>query len=891
MTTPVTKYPPDVITTTAVTSIGTSEIAAMTTTAVYALTSTQLSQLTTTHINGLTSTQINALSNTLPVKDLTTTQMAGLGTAHIAALTTSMVAALTDTQIAQMTSTQIASLTTTVLAGLTTAQQRAMGIQFVQNGWLDTTNMSLSFDSGTRTLTVSDSGGTLQFWSGGVLYAKSSPQTIQIADTTGTHHIYFDTSGNIQEVTEFTQSFLTTWAYTAAIYWNATAGAAVNIGNELHGSEMDGRTHSYLHATRGTQYDSGLAITPTVVGGNGSLDSHAQIAVGSGQIRDEDIAIAISAATAPATLPVIYRSGASGDWYTATTANHCVKTTGTGRLAWNQWTGATWQLTEVTNNNFVLYHIVATNGVVAQLKSLMGQNEYSTINAARTGALTEISSLNTGGLAFTEWRIIGTIIYKTSDSYANAVKAAVQSTAEGDSYVDWRTNDVQRGVVSGNHNSLSGLQGGAANEYHHLTAAQVTNLTALTTTQVASLNTASVAAMTTTFISALTSTMISQLTSTQMSAFTTTALSGLTSTQLASLTTTAVSGLQGVTASAGPLTTTQMDALSTTTMGALTSTAVGGITTTAMTGFTSTQISALTTSAADGLAYALAKATVNVACTGGDTITTPGDGYRYHIFENSDTSGFVIPSVGTIGGALQVAVSALVVDALQIGGGGAGAAQNSVYSGGGGGAGGVKEWTALSLPAGTNYAVTIGAGAVGANGGSPGASGGETVFNSTTVKGGGGGGLVNGVSSADETGPNKIGGSGGGGGRGVGTSGGSGGTGGNAGAGGSVSGFGTGGGGGGAGSAGSTNTGGDGIMWYDPSSAGGTKSKEYAAGGGAPDGGQGGSATAGDGGDGTTKEGTDGTGYGDGGGGGRYDTANNPGDGKKGVVIIRYPYV
>jgi len=78
-----------------------------------------------------------------------------------------------------------------------------------------------------------------------------------------------------------------------------------------------------------------------------------------------------------------------------------------------------------------------------------------------------------------------------------------------------------------------------------------------------------------------------------------------------------------------------------------------------------------------------------MATVTGGTVTTPGDGYRYHTFTTS--------------GTLAISSSALTADVLVVGAGGAGGRN---FGGGGGGGGGVLFQTSQSIPVGS-YAVTV----------------------------------------------------------------------------------------------------------------------------------------------------------------------------------------
>jgi hypothetical protein len=563
---------------------------------------------------------------------------------------------------------------------------------------------------------------------------------------------------------------MSTYAYTAAIYWNATLADAVLVGNELHGTEMDTATHIYNHRTRGTQYDSGLAITPNTIGGNGSSNAHAQIGVASGVIRDEDIALTLSAVADPATLPVMYRSGAAGDWTFETNTGYPVLTTGTGRLSYNQFTGGAWQKTEIGNGDYVLYHIYATNDVSTPLKVVMGQAEYATLNAAQTGATTEAGTLSVGGIAFTEWRLIGTIIYQTQDSYTNAVNARIVATGDGASYVDWRTNEIQQGVVSGNHNSLSGLQGGAAADYQHLTAAQVAGLSALTTTQIASLTTAQANAMTTASLEALASMAVKGMTTTQLASLSSTQIGALTGVQMQGLTTVASSATCDIWAPRAQ----QINLTGTAAIASLGTAPVAGATRTMIcadacsfthnTAAINVPAASTFTAAAGDIvtAYALTTTTFRLGILKADgsevippavtaysgftkTTPSPNDSAKdLYTLSCSSTSADATGSI-TFGHAQTIRI-------LAVAGGGSGGGNSNNTAGGGGGGGGVYYATALAVTA-KQYNAVAGEGGGGST--STGTSGGNTTFTDLTDLVGGGRGGASTAASA-------VGGSGGG---------------------------------------------------------------------------------------------------------------------------------
>ena len=116
----------------------------------------------------------------------------------------------------------------------------------------------------------------------------------------------------------------------------------------------------------------------------------------------------------------------------------------------------------------------------------------------------------------------------------------------------------------------------------------------------------------------------------------------------------------------------------------------------------------------------------SVEASGGNIdATSPGNGYKYHVF--TSPGSFVVTAIGDC-------------DVLIIGGGGAGGG-NPAYGGGGGGAGALHYLPQIEVAA-TTYTVTIGGGGDNASTNNANRKGGDTVFgpgtpHATTAEGGG----------------------------------------------------------------------------------------------------------------------------------------------------------
>jgi len=128
--------------------------------------------------------------------------------------------------------------------------------------------------------------------------------------------------------------------------------------------------------------------------------------------------------------------------------------------------------------------------------------------------------------------------------------------------------------------------------------------------------------------------------------------------------------------------------------------------------------------------------------------------------DNSGTPGWKVLKEG------GNAIIPLTVDYLLVAGGGGGGGSRwdgGGASGGGGGAGEYLYTQAVSLSAGIAYSVTVGDGGVASGIGTAAGQGGDSVFDTITVNGGGRGGSGNGIPYNTET-KGGVGGSGGGGG-------------------------------------------------------------------------------------------------------------------------------
>jgi len=337
-------------------------------------------------------------------------------------------------------------------------------VQKEPTGFPNRTDSSISFSDSSpdRTFTISPTGGSFDFYVKSKKFTKSAPDSISLPNLSGNHYIYYDDAGFLQSTQVFTAALVQDNAIVSDVYWNPDTNLHTYFAEERHGVVMDGATHAYLHTVFGARYLSGLALQGFTMG-SGNTNADAQFTSDQGTIRDEDI---IHQLPALSQIPILYRIGQNwrkkaADAYPLIYSGTAGYVGANGRIPYNQYTGGAWQLTQVANSGFVLVHFFGTNDIENGVVGVQGIQTYNSVSAARIGANVEISSLS--GLPFAEFVPIGSVIFKTANSFSNAVKAMVLPTDTGADYVDFRGTQL---YTPAGEATTHGLLSGLANDDH-----------------------------------------------------------------------------------------------------------------------------------------------------------------------------------------------------------------------------------------------------------------------------------------------------------------------------------------------------------------------------------------------------------------------------------------
>lgn len=333
-------------------------------------------------------------------------------------------------------------------------------------GFVTYPTMSFTYASLNLTLTL---GGSFSFYHKGTKYTKSGDSFVLPNPSEGLHFFYYD-GGTLTHSTN--PWSLSQHAPVVLIYWDSTNMSVLNWPcYEMHGSTMDWATHLYNHLTRGTAYASGFGISGYTLG----TDTAAAVSfgIGNGVIFDEDIQIAVNHSNSPssnfeqilndpAQLPVLYRSGASGNWRKVPATSLPFTVGPSSRVAFNEYTGSTWQLTDVASTNFCVYYVVATNMTREPIVLIPGQTQYSSITLAQ-GDMWQ--NLSFGTLPFAEFKVLYRVIFEVKTTYT-----AASGYSKLQDVQDLRASLAGGSVaaVATAHSSLSGL----SNKDHPFNAIQ-----------------------------------------------------------------------------------------------------------------------------------------------------------------------------------------------------------------------------------------------------------------------------------------------------------------------------------------------------------------------------------------------------------------------------------
>jgi hypothetical protein len=283
-------------------------------------------------------------------------------------------------------------------------------------------HFSLAYDPNNRLVTLTDLGtdtygtaGQIRYYRSGNRVIKDGPISLAHAATEAGYFFYFDQADAF--VVSTTPWDLSIHVPVAYVYWNGTDGVCYE---ERHTIYRDPQIHEALHFAIGTFAQEGFALTDYTL--NQGDAAGIRFTIGAGVVRDEDLPTA-TPEVRTGDYTIAYRSGATGAWqFTEDLDDPVLK--GTTYAQWNEFTGATWQLTEAAANKFLNYWVYAVPSIDDAIKILIvpGQSVFSSQLAAE-GEVP--SSMLIGDIVAQEIAAIYRITFKTSAAHTSFGKVEI----------------------------------------------------------------------------------------------------------------------------------------------------------------------------------------------------------------------------------------------------------------------------------------------------------------------------------------------------------------------------------------------------------------------------------------------------------------------------------
>jgi hypothetical protein len=333
---------------------------------------------------------------------------------------------------------------------------------------------TISFNNTNRTFSITPVNSSFVVYVKGEKFTFTTAQTVQIGTNSGIYYIYFNAAGQLSQKTSYFD--FENDAMVSYVYWNANTSIATFVADERHGTTLDWQTHEYLHRTRGAALASGFVSSNYIVGGDGSLDTHAQFDLGGGTFFDEDIQVDITHSNTPtpntweqdlqgpARIPIFHLNG-TGAWVMDAPTNFPLKQ-GTNRPQYNNFTGGVWTTADVDNNKFTATWILATNNINYPVIGIIGQ--HAADSESTVEALT-LADLSLPGFPVAEYRPLYKLIWKCVTAYTNTPSARLESI--------WDLRAVSSissvaAVNATDHGNLSGLSDDDHLQYVHMSSAR-----------------------------------------------------------------------------------------------------------------------------------------------------------------------------------------------------------------------------------------------------------------------------------------------------------------------------------------------------------------------------------------------------------------------------------
>ena len=342
----------------------------------------------------------------------------------------------------------------------------AMQVDSYQFGFVTdsagTQQTTIAFD-GTNLFTLAPTGTTWEYYRSGYKYKITGSKTATLPGapvTTGTYYIYIESTDGTLTASTTAWTLEDTKVPVATVVWNNGLTPKYWMSDERHTCAISRRYHWEHHFSDGTEVVTAPVLTGYTV--NGANDTDNTFAISASVTSDEDLKVTLAALTDPngtATDYVVFYRTAAAAWSWVASA---MPYRYAGTYIYYDAAGT---MTEGANNKFYNTYLLLTNiAGAARFAVIHGQAEFSTLATAQAESL---GALVKTGLPIIEYVACYQLTWMTLNGYSNKGKARLAATPKQISIS--ALGAAALGTTS--HEALTDLQGGAAGDHSHLTAA------------------------------------------------------------------------------------------------------------------------------------------------------------------------------------------------------------------------------------------------------------------------------------------------------------------------------------------------------------------------------------------------------------------------------------
>lgn len=254
-----------------------------------------------------------------------------------------------------------------------------------QHGFPVPYEVSLSYNSTTRTITLTPTGPSFKVWLSGLDFDFTGVQTFPAhPDVTGEYYFTYDQNGGMG-VSSTLWDLLGSSIPVCSVYYNSALKDGIALF-ELHSSRRNVHIHKELHYIIGSSVKKSSDFTMSgYVLNAASSNADVNFSLTSGTVFDEDIEYPISA-LASGQYTMLYRTGVS-DWTWSTSPVPYLFNRGntSNIIQYNQNNAGSYQLTNLAANDYMNYFVCATTAIdqSKQILLIPGQVKFATLSEAQ----------------------------------------------------------------------------------------------------------------------------------------------------------------------------------------------------------------------------------------------------------------------------------------------------------------------------------------------------------------------------------------------------------------------------------------------------------------------------------------------------------------------------